>query len=52
MCAKEAVNSLSSRPSRWLVIAVSITVIGRSGWPAEPEPPSMWSTAAIAMSSG
>ena len=34
------------------VIAVSMTVIGRSGWSAAPEPPSMWSTAAIAMSSG
>ena len=52
MCVKEAVNSDSSRVSRWLVIAVSMTVIGRSGWSAAPEPPSMWSTAAIATSSG
>ena len=50
--ANEAANSSSSRPSRWLVMAVSIAVIGRFGCSALPEPPSMWSTMAIAMSSG
>jgi hypothetical protein len=48
----DAANSSSSRSSRWLVMVVSIAVIGRLGWSARPEPPSMWSTMAIAMSSG
>ena len=33
-------------------MVVSIAVIGRLGWSAVPEPPSMWSTMAMAMSSG
>jgi hypothetical protein len=48
----DAANSSSNRPSRWLLMVVSIAVIGRLGWLAAPEPPSMWSTMAMAMSSG
>ena len=33
-------------------MADSIAVIGRFGCSARPEPPSMWSTMAMAMSSG
>ena len=33
-------------------MVVSIAVIGRLGCCARPEPPSMWSTVAMAMSSG
>jgi hypothetical protein len=50
--AKEAVSSCSSRVSSCPVMVVSIAVMGRSGCCAAPEPPSMWSTLAIAMSSG
>jgi hypothetical protein len=52
MCAKASASSPSSRSSRWLVMALSIAVIGRTGWSPAPAPPSMWSTMAIAVSSG
>ena len=36
----------------WVVDGVRLPVIGRLGCSAAPEPPSMWSTLAMAMSSG
>ena len=46
-------GELVEQPAEQVVVMeVSIAVIGRLGCSALPEPPSMWSTMAMAMSSG